>query len=66
MIDWAESLQLMGPILAVAIAAAFVLIADLLPISKRWLWVIALIGLADSIGVGARMLCNEVQWPGMY
>src|SRR5512145_2604381 len=61
MIDWSESLQHMAPILAVAIAAGVVLIADLLPIAKKWLWVIALIGLAGSIAVSIWLLADDEQ-----
>jgi NADH-quinone oxidoreductase subunit N len=61
MIDWAESLQLMGPILAVAIAAALVLVIDLLPVAKRWLWVVALVGLAVSIGYSIWLLIDGEQ-----
>ncbi|HET9200863.1 MAG TPA: NADH-quinone oxidoreductase subunit N [Dehalococcoidia bacterium] len=61
MIDWSESLQHMAPILAVAIAAGVVLIADLLPIPKKWLWVIALIGLAGSIAYSIWLLADDEQ-----
>jgi NADH-quinone oxidoreductase subunit N len=61
MIDWAESLQRMAPILSVGIAAALVLVADLLPVSKRWLWIIALLGLATSIGCSVWLLADGEQ-----
>ncbi|MEX2238193.1 MAG: NADH-quinone oxidoreductase subunit N [Dehalococcoidia bacterium] len=59
MIDWGESVQRMGPIVAVLVTAAVILIADLFPLRKRWLSVVALVGLAVSAGYAVWLLGDD-------
>lgn len=61
MIDWAESVQRLGPIAIVGITAFLVLVLDLLPLRKGWLGIVALLGLASSAGYTVQLLLMDKQ-----